>query len=457
MSAFQRWGKIAAIALCVLACFSNASAQSERRIPVGAQPAVIQRMGNELHVFCSGADKNFNGTFEAGDIAASWWILDATTFAVKSSVVFPNSFLDTPPLRPAFTASSVFLYMGGKIRKYSLFSQQVTDSNEVEVPASAGRVSGLFAGTFGATEVLYIVTRPTFNGRGLMYSHFVGSIDTLANKTPDTLGINPQQMFIQYDLTTQSGVQIVLNEGNFGQANSTLDVTSFVNGQPSKTSLNIGDTGNFFLVNGDTAFVVVNGSHSVQIVDLLKKSIVKTISTGTTGGNGPRECTINGDTIFVTTYNSDIRALSMSTGALLKTLPTSGKVDPIIISEGILAAGISNKSDFSGPDSALAVFGLAGGTSVEDENSAIIAASVSPNPVRDNAVISAQFSSEIPSATIEIFNTEGISVGTFTKELANGDLHFDISPNVLKLAQGQYMARISAGKNRSVVPFVVVK
>lgn len=455
MRLFRLRSTLAAAAALFLSGSFVLSAQNEQRIPVGAQPSAIHRVNNELHVFCSGSDANFNGTLDAGEKPASWWVLDATTLAVKSSVVFENSFLDTPPLRPAFTSNSVYLYINGKIQKYSLFTQQIINENVVPVPASAGRVSGLYAGDFAGTEVLYIATRPTFTGPGLLFTYVTSSIDTLQN--PETTGINPQQISLNYDLLTQTGFQLLLNEGSGGQSNSTLDVTSFANGVPTKTSVQLGNTGNFFLHQGDTAFVVMTGSHTVQLVDLLKKSVVKTIPTGTTEFNGPRECTINGDTLFVTTYASDIRAFSISTGALLKTLQTSGKVDPIIMTEGKLVAGISLKKDTYTADSALAVFGLAPILSVTSEKMNLIPALVSPNPVENNALLSAEFPENLSSASIEIFTTSGVSVGKFTQEIENGKLQFHINATALKIAQGQYIARISGGNSLSVVPFVVAK
>ncbi|MES2766742.1 MAG: T9SS type A sorting domain-containing protein [Bacteroidota bacterium] len=450
MRAFKYCGKIAAAAFFIVSCFSDSAAQTERRIPVGVQPSSILLKGNDLHVFCSGSDKNFNGTFETGDVAASWWILDATTFAVKSSVTFPDAFLAPPPLRPGFSSTSVYLYMNGKINKYSLFTQQLTSENIVTIPASAGLVSAIGVAEIGVGDILNIVTRPTFTGPGFVYSHLVGIQDL---GTPRTVGINPQQFWLSADLSTS----LLLNEGVGGQNNSTLQIAKTVDTTTTETTINIGDTGNYFLVQRDSAFVVMTGSHTVQIVDLLKMSVVKTIPTGTTGFDGPRECTINGDTIFVTTYNSDIRAFSITSGTLLKTLPTSGKVDPIVMSQGNIVAGVSQKKGTYDADSALAVFGLPPLVSVGNDAVTLVPAEISPNPVNDNATISAKFSGEITSANIELFNTAGISVGTFTKELLNGELRFAISQSALKLSQGQYMARISAGKNLAIVPFVVVK
>jgi hypothetical protein len=458
MRFFRQNYLLALAAAFLFSGFLKANAQDEQRIPVGVQPSVIHRVGNDLHVLCSGSDVNFNGTFDSGDMTASWWILDAITLEVKSSMVFENSFLPPPPHRPAFTSNSLFVYMNGKIQQYSLFTQLISNANVVDIPTSAGMVAGLHAADFAGTEVLYITTRPSFTTPGLRYTFVLGSIDSLTNpeKLPETTGINPQQIHLKYDLVNQSGIQLILNEGASGQ-NSTLDITSYADGTPSKTSVNLGNNGNFFLMHGDTAFVVMTGSHSVHYVNLTSKSIVKTIETGTTGFDGPREAAINGDTLFVTTYNSDIRAFSIASGALLKTMPTSGKVDPIIMSEGKLLAGVSLKKGTYQADSALAVFGLPPIVSVGYENATLVAASLYPNPVQTNAILSIQFPESVASVSIELFNAAGISVGSFTKETVNGALQFVVEPQALQLSQGQYFARITAGEYLSVVPFVVMQ
>lgn len=449
MRLFQRSHLVVFSAALVFSGFLKADAQTEQRIGVGTQPAAIHRVNNDLHVFCSGSDKNYNRAFDPGDVAASWWVLDATTLEVRSSLTFENSLLAPPPLRPAFSSNSVYLYINGMINKYSLFTQQLTTENVIQVPAYAGHVYAMSVTELTVGDVLNIVTRPNFTGPGLVFSYFAGLAEI---GEPDTVGINPQQIWVSEDFNTG----LLLSEGIAGQNNSTLVIGETVDTMTTETTLNIGDTGNFFLVRGDSAFVVMTGSHSVQVVNLEQKAIVKTISTGTSEFNGPRECTINGDTLFVTTYNNDIRALSISSGALLKTLQTSGKVDPIIMTEGKIVAGISLKADYSA-DTALAVFGLPPVLSVGNEDMTVLPAEVFPNPVQDQSLLSSQFPENIAAVSIEIFTSTGISVGKFLKETSHGKVNFSIDPAALMLAQGQYIARISAGENLSFIPFSVVK
>jgi len=150
-------------------------------------------------------------------------------------------------------------------------------------------------------------------------------------------------------------------------------------------------------------YIVMHEAHRVigvspypDPVDKKQGTIFKTIPTHTTGANGPRECAIDGDNLYVASYNCDIRKFSISTGKLLNIIPISGKADPI-------------HEPFA------------------------VSASVSPNPFKNSAVISATFPPHIHFAEIEIFTATGNSLGAFKNQVVNGALSFNID-HALRLA-----------------------
>ncbi|HYF03034.1 MAG TPA: hypothetical protein VEC36_06640 [Patescibacteria group bacterium] len=455
---FQRFSKIAVIATIFTFSFFKASAQNELRIPVGTQPAEIIRVGDDLHVFCSGADLNFDKTFNEGEVPASWWILNANTLAVKSSKIFEGEFLPYAPMNIRIGENATFLIMNNKVKKYDTETQEMISESFVAVPTEAGSIIALFTQSAFGTEFLSVVTRPSLTSAGLIFT--ADASNGGVELDVDTVGINPLQVWSDVELMSGRARGIVLNEGLFGQGNSTITLSSNTEEAVMETTLPLGDGANFFQVEGDSVYVVVNGSHQVVVIDMNNQAIVKTIATGTEAFNGPREAAIWGNYLLVTTYNNDIRVFDIPTGNLINTIPVSGKVDPIQIYNGKVIAGITLKNDYSA-DNALAILNLDSvlsyGTSVAEEKISFIVSAIAPNPIQASGVISATFPSETSIARIEIIAPNGVSVGEFTTGLHNGELRYVLNSDELGLSQGQYLAKITAGSSISILPFVVVK
>ncbi|MES2766743.1 MAG: T9SS type A sorting domain-containing protein [Bacteroidota bacterium] len=437
--------KIAVIAF--LFCLLKASAQ-EQKMPVGTQPAEIIRMGDDLHVFCSGADMNGNGIVEkdSGDVEASWWIFDAATMNVKKSKVLDSSFLKEAPLNLTLASVSAYVFHGkNQIKRYDRFSQELF--NNIDIPDSLKNIVMLNYAPLPVNR-LHIVSKY----KDIFYETYIG----VYIETPSIIPFkNPVQFFFNENDEYPDGFvwdfPIILTKGTKGSKNSVIIRPFAGNGEYSTV---LGEGANFMYRKNDSIYITMYDEHSVKIVHKYKGDILKTIPTQTTGSKGPRECAIDGDNLYVTTYNCDIRKFSISTGELLKIIPISGMADPIQIVNGKLIVGVTRTCD-SLPNNSISVIDIT--TSVENEEPFAISASVSPNPFKNSASISATFPSHVHSATIEIFTTSGNSVGVFKKEVINGEVNFHIESDVLKLSQGQYMARISAGKQMSVVPFVIVK
>ncbi len=99
---------------------------------------------------------------------------------------------------------------------------------------------------------------------------------------------------------------LILNEGGFGKGNSSVSYLSddFVTQQNNIFSLvnptiTLGDTGQSIGFNGDLAFIVLNGSNKIEIVNRYTMKYVATISTGL---SNPRFIAFSNGKGFVTNW-----------------------------------------------------------------------------------------------------------------------------------------------------------
>ena len=107
------------------------------------------------------------------------------------------------------------------------------------------------------------------------------------------------------DITGTARGIYVLNEGLWGQSNASLslydpqaqtvqlNVFTAANGRP------LGDVGNHIVVSGDEAFIVVNGSDRIEIIDVQTQKSRGTISFPP--GLSPRQMAVVNDSVALVT------------------------------------------------------------------------------------------------------------------------------------------------------------
>lgn len=142
----------------------------------------------------------------------------------------------------------------------------------------------------------------------------------------DEIGIPTQTSLGDYD----NGI-IVLNEGNFGQDNSNV---SFISSNFEKLDNNffkiinptitMGDTGQDIGFYGDLAYIVMNVSNTIQVVNRYTFKHIRTI----TGLKNPRYITFSNGKGFVTNWGNGtnttddyIAVLNLSTNQISATIP----------------------------------------------------------------------------------------------------------------------------------------
>ena len=305
-------------------CATPAFAQPETLVETGLQPVALLNEGERMHVICYRVDLNFDGMQDEGDSPACWYVVEAGSREATLMREFDwNDGLGFP-VRPSLDPVNKLLFMpfSGEVRVYR------TDDGSVNSPISLPWV---------AAAVYY----DSPNGQALISQRRSPGLDVLrivnvedgSSETFET-GENIQQTLVWYNEQQQRKI-LVLNEGIFGEQNSTLTILDLEN-EPLKSEIQLGGTGNHLLLQEDLLYVTMNGDHTVLEIDLNSQSIVRTIDVGTSEFNGPRESVIVDGDLYVTTYNDDVRRIDLESGELLAILTTDAKPEGITYREGRL-------------------------------------------------------------------------------------------------------------------------
>jgi outer membrane protein assembly factor BamB len=200
----------------------------------------------------------------------------------------------------------------------------------------------------------------------------------------------------------------------------------------------------------------MNGSHQVHIVDLNTRRITRTIPTNTSGFNGPRESVLIGNTLYVTTYASDVRMFDITTGAELGRLNPRGKPEGIAVLGNSIV--VANAFEANGFNSGKTVVVLNTVTSVK--NSPLKASiSLSPNPTTDRTTLRVQgvngFSSDI---SVVLVNALGKQVARLSPNFTStSSIESEFSAEELGLAQGMYFVHIRSAQGMTAVPVQIIR
>ena len=154
--------------------------------------------------------------------------------------------------------------------------------------------------------------------------------------------------------TYDKGV-LVVNEGNFGQPNGSISFLSsdfsvfqndiFATENPGES---LGDVVQSMSFEGDKAFIVVNNSNVIKVVD---RYSFKSIATITEGLNKPRYSVSSNGKLFVTNSgNKTVSVYNLGTYALVATITIDRAVERIVAANNKIyvqngAFGAGNKDD----------------------------------------------------------------------------------------------------------------
>ncbi|MBU3699682.1 MAG: hypothetical protein FGM33_06690 [Candidatus Kapabacteria bacterium] len=350
----------ALVSLCALVC-ATLTVGAQQRITTPRQPVRIVQTGNAVHVLCARTDLNFNGNFDDGDATAHWMTIDAATRLVIRESGFGWGSVTVQRFGVSPELGTFDIGFNDEVYRFSMATQ--TNSDIV----FSGPNSSVSTSSDGKT--VWVAQRPNFTDPGSIVEVDVATRSS--NSFP--AGPNPQAP-LQHSTEQGSGLA-VLNEGTFGGGNGSVDLWTGSGSARERTSITVGDTPNHLLIHGERAYVTVNGSHTIVVVDLARKLAIDTILVGTSGYDGPRECAIDTsasdgiDRLFVSTFSSDVRVFDLSTGQLIATLDPGAKPEGLAVvgselwvTRTFVAGGYAVTSD-------VAIFPVTTSTSVAETRS----------------------------------------------------------------------------------------
>lgn len=307
-----------------------------KNVVVGSQPSKIyyDNQTKNFHIFCLGIDANYNGQFDAGDENPSWWVInedDIENPIMKQEFNFGYMGF---PFRPCFDLNDrlLFISQNGKILSYNIDDFSLVDGNVGSYDASA-------ISKIGDTLFLSIIPGPSERGYVILYNYKtrkeIGKINS---------GINTRQT-IYYEINKKKMLAI-LSEGS-GNDDVELQFLELRKDSiyPFIVFKNIGKTGNYLERYVNLLAVVMNFSNEVIIIDLSNLAVKKTINTGTSGFDGPREASfVSSSELLVTTYTGDVRFIDINSETIKKIFPVASKAEGICIKrdEYMLVSNISN-------------------------------------------------------------------------------------------------------------------
>ncbi|MDZ4746428.1 MAG: hypothetical protein SGJ05_10560 [bacterium] len=283
-------------------------------LPTALKPLTIIRQNDIVHVFTAAVDVNYDGVKDATDRPATWQIIDASTLMTQRVLEFPWTTVNTSRPWLSTTSDLMFIAVGDSVNAYVASTQVFGRS--FRIPGNPS-VSGIYFDE--QSQALRVTVRPSFTEPGNVIS-----LSPTGNFiTP--VGVNPQQI-VGYNSTVNRNGFAVVSEGAFGLGDGVVTLFAAV-----KTTIPVGDTPNHIVVSGDSAYVTVNGSHYVVIIDLNRESAVDTILVGTSGFDGPREAVAKDGRLFVSTYLGDVRIFDIATGARVGFIQHGTKAEGLAV------------------------------------------------------------------------------------------------------------------------------
>jgi hypothetical protein len=132
----------------------------------------------------------------------------------------------------------------------------------------------------------------------------------------------------------------VLNEGLFGHGNSTLSYFDLQTSQLTAdvffaaNNKHLGDVGNSIVIRGTRAYIVVNNSDKIEVIDISNNLNVGTISVGS--GRSPRQLALLNDSVGLVTnlYDASVLLLDLKNMTTSQRIPVGQNPDGLAVSAG---------------------------------------------------------------------------------------------------------------------------
>lgn len=441
-------------------CFNTGNAcdfNIIHEIEVGSQPMRVLYDGFEkkYHVFCNGVDVNFNGIYEKdqGDEKPSWWVvtLSETNEVNYEKVRDFNLGYFTPtvllncldmgsrklyvPFAPTYDADFNIVDQG-KVAIYDLDEYTLLDDDFLSLNPSSISIYGYVLFITGQTDA---------------FENKVYAFDRFTHEYLDEMeaGVHVQQV-AAHDYTNYNMSLGILNEGYFGQNNSTLMICEFKDkkfGEPE--TMELGDAGHTILARNDDFIVTMNGSHEILFIE--NNEIKRKVELSTSGYNGPRETVFFGNVMIVATYAGIIYFYEKlgDEYQLYDQVEILSHIESLYVKNDILFATTPLDASYNTLKKVYILEDQWSG--VEDDLSYH---RVYPNPASTELNLEIKTHNHIGNAVIEVFSAQGERI-LINEIYFNGDMKKQI--DVSEFSQGSYYLKLRYGSKIEVLNFTVIR
>ncbi len=166
-----------------------------------------------------------------------------------------------------------------------------------------------------------------------------------ATTSCSTDDVNNEPIIIPPPLGTYENGIFILNEGGFGSSNSSvsfLDEAGIVSNSiyNQVTGANLGDVAQSMGFNGDNAYIIVNNSGTVEVVN---RNTFERVATVTTSISNPRFIVFNGDKGYISNWGDPtnpaddyIAVLNLETNLIEATIPVAEGPEKLLVISGKL-------------------------------------------------------------------------------------------------------------------------
>ncbi|MFN4986408.1 MAG: YncE family protein [Ignavibacteria bacterium] len=346
----------------ILACafaLTCTTSLAQNKVVTPPLPSAVFFDDGLAHILCTRLDADYDSESDTGDVAASWLVIDPATLSVVRSQQFEWKDVKVTRSGSSLEKDVLDVVVGEEVIRYQ------TSTLAPLGKLFEGKIYGLDASQ--DVKTLWMSERPSFTEPGNVIEYNIDSKQTV--KIP--VGINPQQ--VSYHQTADGLEQVlVICEELFGKSNGTFRIVDLKTTPRTQKAIEVGDTPNYFVTDGDTAYVVVNGSHTVVIVDLVRHEKIGTINVGTTGFDGPREAAIWFDPtskskmLLVSTFDEEIRVYNLQTREHIKSIRLDAKPEGIALRGNDLWVTQTFRKDTYDPATDVAIYDLLSAVSVND-------------------------------------------------------------------------------------------
>lgn len=415
------------------ACANADVFTNSKAVTVGIEPAYVYMpksadKGWSNFVLCSGADANFNQTFDEGDSYPSLWTFSNDGTA-EQKIQFPFLALNqtSMSIRPYVDEENGLLYLpvGGKINIYNLKDFSIKDSISAGYGTNSVAVSG---------DRMFISIYP-WSGNGTIKEY---SISSHALKDSIETAVLPNTVLFYKDML------IVLSEGTYSKEDSKVIFYSTASTPMTKFGeITIGSTGNHMTIAGDYLYVTVNGSAYDKIIDLGKMAVVDSIAfSGLNSYTGPRQTAV-----YMPNNAADYKDFEFCTAAYSgKAYYGKGNAVTEESEQGDLreAAAISGDgktiavtSPLNSSYAGLSTLTLYSRTSSVDENIFTANGKCWPNPAFGNVNINTN-KDFTGLCELIVYSENGVKAAEISTNVSDGVISFDTRN--LNLSDGVFIA-----------------